>query len=265
MAQFAIQEAITSERPSGFQTTLSEAAKLRKLSNANVANLGDTVQEYQSYKLTEQDAIRSVVSSVADAFETPQATLQLPGTTVESQNGHILQFASAYKADNDTPSGTIKPASLAKTDDIVFTFANPEVYNQIAGTTISNFVQGNQSGGTTMNLVGDQGIDSANNTQGSPLSLAADEWMFFTGDYIQLASGKGVTTKTQITSVDGENYGPADGMLSNRLSGAHVMTSEGTFAQSTIDIDVKVYQDGPSELVPVAFYMGPGTKNPALV
>lgn len=264
MAVLEIEKALGSEMPSGFDTTLIESDRLRQLGNTSPGqNLSNVVEDYGSNTLTERDVIRTEVQRVITAFQTPERTLELPGTQLEF--AHLQQFASYYKADNDTPSGTIKDPKRADTDDIVFTFANPEVYEEITGTAQDTFEQTSLTSGNTLDLVGENGVDESSNTNGESLSLDADEMLYFTGDFIDFSPGQGEISKIQWTDIDGQDYGPDDGLFSQRLSSTHIFTGQGAWVKSTADLDAKVYADGDAEVVPVAFYMGPGTKAPSLV
>lgn len=267
MVKTETEDAIASANPSGWKHTFYEDDRLRRLERADLSLLGDTVDEYGGKTVTENDVIRYAAERVLTSFLTPEKTIEFPGLglAVNGEMNLLEAFAALYKADNDTPSGTIKDPVRAGTDDIVFTFATPEVYNEIAGTSKSDYLQGTVAGGDTVELVGDQGIDAGSSANGSALQLDADEYMFFTGDFIDLADGKGVVTATQIVDVDGRDFGPVDATFSARLSGAHILTTQGTYATTTIDIDAKAYAAGDPEVVPIAFYMGPGSKAPSLV
>jgi hypothetical protein len=115
-----------------------------------------------------------------------------------------------------------------------------------------------------VDLVGDSGIDVSANSNDATLTLDSDEYLFFTGDYIDVSDGKSVVTATQFTDVDGKEFGPVNSYFSQRLSGAHLMVTQGTYATSTVDLDLKSAYAGDAEVVPVCFYMGPGTKAPDL-
>lgn len=277
MSQIAGEASFTENLPGGFQSTFLEPDRLRNLARANPGqSLGETVDEYSvsgtQSTLTENDIIASTADRVLTQFLTPERTLEFPGLALalNDENGPSLleQFAAKYKEDNDTPSGTIKDAARAGTDDILFSFATPEVYSEIANGDLSGpdtFEQPNLTSGDTLELVGDSGIDETGSSNGSSLSLDDDEYLFFTGDFVDLSEGKSAVTATQLTDVDGEDFGPVNGIFSQRASGAHILTTQGTYATATIDIDAKVYADGDAEIVPIAFYMAPGRKAPALV
>lgn len=278
MSQIAGESSFRENLPSGFQTTFLEPDRLRRLSRANPAEtLGETVDEYSvagtSSTLTEEDIIASTADRVLTQFLTPERTLEFPGLALalESQGNApslLEQFAAKYKEDNDTPSGTIKDLARANTDDILFTFATPEVYSEIANGDLSGpdtYEQSGLTGGNALDLVGDVGIDQGANANGASLSLDDDEYLFFTGDFVDLSEGKSVVTATQLADVDGEDFGPVNGVFSQRASGAHILTTQGTYATASVDIDAKVYTDGDAEIVPIAFYMAPGRKAPGLV
>jgi hypothetical protein len=262
MATLEIENAIAGELPDGFDTTLVDEDRLRQLNNADTGSLSDVVADYASYDLTEQDVVRTEVQRVITSFQTPERTLEFPGTALEFAN--LQRFAAYYKADNDTPSGTVKDSLRAGPDDIVFQFASPEVYEEISGTNQADFQQTGLSAGNTIDIIGDAGADEAANSNGSSLQLDDDEMLYFTGDFIDLSTGQSVLTKMQWTDVDGEDYGPDNALLSNRLSSTHIHTSQGAWVKSTADLDAKAYVAGDAELVPIAFYMAPGTKAASL-
>jgi len=264
MGTLTIQSALADELPDGFDTTLLASDRLRQLNNVNVADiLGDTVEDYDGNTLTERDIVRVETERVINGFQTPERALELPGTALNFS--YLEAFAAYYKQDNDTPSGTVKDPARANTDDIVFTFANPEVYEQITGNGQDTFKAQGLNGGTVYDVIGDSGLAETGPTNGTSVSLDDNEMLFFTGDYIDISGGESVVSKIRWTDVDGEDYGANDAILYNRLSGTHVLTSQGAWVKSTADLDAKVYEDGNAEFVPVAFYMAPGTKAPGLV
>lgn len=263
MATLEIENAMAGELPDGFETTLVEENRLRQLDNADLNALSDVVEDYKSFTLTEQQIIRTEVQRALTAYQTPERTMEFPGTALEFD--HIQAFAAYYKADNDTPSGTIKDPRRAGPDDIVFSFANPEVYAEISGNTQNTYNIDGVTGGNRVEVIGDNGLNPASPTNGTSLQLDDDEMMYFTGDYVDLSGGQSVISKIQWQDIDGEDYGADDGVLNMRLSGTHLLTAQGAWVKSTADLDAKAYEDGNAELVPIAFYMAPGTKAPSLV
>jgi hypothetical protein len=266
MVATATEEAITASLPAGFKNLFYEGSRLRKLMNTQTNNLGGTVEEYGDNVLTEQNVIENMAQRVLTSYLTPERTMELPGLALCLNDGLLSQWAAHYKNDNDTPSGTIKDPARANVDDITFSPINPEVFYQINDDTTlpSNWITTGHTAGDTLEVVGDEGHDATNNTNGNALQLAPDEQVFFTGDFVDLSEGKSIVSKTQLSDVDGEDYGPVDAVLQTRLSGAHILTTQGTYATDSVDIDAKVYEDGDTELVPVGFYLGPGRKNPVL-
>lgn len=249
--------------PDGFTSTLVDSDRLRQLSDADPASLDAVVEDYGSNTLTERDVIRTEVQKVLTAFQTPDRTIELPATGLEYER--IQQFAAYHKNDNDFPSGTIKDETRANTDDLVFTFASPEVYEEITDTAQDTFVAEGLDGGTETDLVGDTGLPETNPSTGDSIELDDDEALYFTGDYIDLSGGQSGVTKIQWQDIDGEDYGPDNGLFSARLSSTHLFTGQGAWVKTTADLDAKVYEDTRAEIVPVAFYIGPGTKAPNLV
>lgn len=263
MATLDTEVAMRDALPDGFETTLIEEDRLRQLEQADRSRIQDTVDDYQGNTLTEEDIITLEIERVLTSFQTDDRTLEFPGTAIEF--GRLLDFAAYYKNDNDTPSGTIKDVRRAGTDDIVFSFANPEVYEEISGQSQDTFNVTGVTGGNTVEIVGDNGLNEANPSNGNTLSLDTDEMLYFTGDYVDLSGGQSVLSKIQWNDIDGDTYGADDGVLSSRLSATHILTAQGAWVKSTCDLDAKAYTDGDAELVPIAFYMGPGNKAPTLV
>lgn len=261
--------------PDGFKTTFKDSDRLRRLlskANSN-ASLDGVVEDYNNFSLTERDIIIQQADRVNTAFLLPERTIELPGlqlalddTLFKGGKSLLELFALLYRDDANTPTGTITDAARATTDDLVFTLATPEVFNQINsnGGTVENFRQTALTAGNTLEVVGQGGIDTSVNTAGNSLTLADDEMLFFTGDYIDLSDGKSVITKIELPDVDGEDFGPTEFLLRNRLSGAHLGVAQGFYATDTVDVDAKIYDDGDAELFPVAFYMADGSKAPSL-
>lgn len=267
MTTFTVEQALAGELPEGFDTTLPESERLRQLQGADTSVLSEVVEDYGQNALTERDVVRAEIQRVMTSFQTPEAqegaTLELPGTALEFTN--LQRFAAYYKTDNDTPSGIVKDSMRASPDDIVFSFATPEVYQEITGTAQDTFKVTGVEGGNQIELLGDSGLNETDPTPGSSLSLDKNEMLYFTGDYIDLTGGQNVLTKLQWEDVDGEHYGPNDGTLQNRLSATKIFTSQGAWIKSTADLNAKAYEDGVAEIVPVAFYMAPATEAPSLI
>lgn len=251
--------------PDGFKTTLTDSDRLRQLENADLSQIDEVVDDYGNFQLTSRDLIQAEVQNVLTAFQTPERTLELPATGLEFDNNHLAQFAAYYKQDNETPSGTIKNLRRATVDDIVFTFASPEVYEEISGTAQDAYTTTGLTGGNTLELVDQDGLPGGGQASGTSLALDDDEMLYFTGDFIDLSDGKSVVTKIQYSDVDDKDYSAVDGVLSNRLSGTHLFSGQGALVKQSVDIDAKIYEDGDAEIVPVAFYMAPGSKRPSLV
>jgi hypothetical protein len=267
MTKVTQEEAIESSLPTGYKSTFLESDRIRRLNNADLSLLGDTVAEYDGKTLTETDIIENTAQRFLTQFLTPERTLEFPGLALclNDDNRYLEKWAARYKADNDTPSGTIKDPARAGTDDIVFSFCTPEVWSEVSGTAVSNFHTTGLNSGDTLEVVGDAGVDHATNQADTSLSLDSDEYLFFTGDFIDMSGGQSIVTATQLSDVDGEDFGPVNAVFSGRLSGAHMITTQGTYATASVDIDAKVYEGGDTELVPIAWYLGPGTKAPSLV
>lgn len=256
---------IREARPSGFDTLLEDSDRLRLLENADLGLLDNTIEDYGNNEISERDIIEYEIQRILTSFVTPERTIELPGLGLMYNEDYIKSFAAEYKDNSDTPSGSIKSEKRAGPDDIVFTFASPEVYTEVSGTAASDFMQTGLTAGNTLDVIGDGGIDDATNASDASMTLDDDEMMFFTGDFVDLNGGQSAVSKFEWVDVDGEDYGPDSVLFDGRLSGAHVATAQGSWVKSTVDLDAKIYADGDAEIVPVAFYMGPGTKAPALV
>lgn len=267
MTATAIEEAMEDSLPEGFRNTYLEGSRLRRLSRHDISELSDTVEEYNDNLLTESDMIENVAQRILTSFLTPERTIELPGLALALKEDLLFKWAVGYKNDNDTPSGTINNVERAGVDDIVFSPLTPEIFKQITDNDdlSPNYISEGVTAGDTLEVVGDAGHDTATNTNGESLSIGVSEQVFLTGDFIDLSEGQSVVTATQYNDIDGRGFGPSDALLQSRLSGAHILTTQGTFATDTLDLDGKVYADGDAELVPVGFYLGPGRNVPDLV
>lgn len=259
-----IERRLRQQLPSGFVTTLTDESHLRTLANQDTGNIEETVQEFSGNSLSEKNIIDTVVERVlSGSFLTPQRSIEIPGLGIEYTAGRLYSWAAAYKESDDTPTGTITDVQRAQSDDLIFTFAGPEVYNQVGTASVDNFKTTGHTAGDVVHLVGEEGYDD---TQDAPLDLADDERLFFTGDFIDVSSGKSVFNRQEYVQVDGssEDYGPISFLLSNRLSGANVSLGSGARVKRDVQLDLKAYEDGDAEVWPIAFYMAPGHKAPGL-
>jgi hypothetical protein len=259
-----IERRLREKLPSGFVTTLSDEGHLRTLANQSTDNINETVQEFSGQALTEKNIIDVVIERVlTGSFLTPERTIELPGLGIEYNAGRLYSWAASYKASDDTPTGTIADAQRAQSDDLVFTFAGPEVYNQIGNSSVDNFKTSGHTAGDVVTLVGEDGYNSSAD---AVLDLDEDERLFFTGDFVDVSSGKSVFNSQEYVQVDGsaEDYGPQRFLLSNRLSGANVSLGSGARVKRDVQLNLKAYEDGDAEVWPIAFYMAPGYKAPSL-
>jgi len=267
MAATAFEEALAESLPDGFANTFIEGSRLRRLRGQSTSNLNNTVEEYNNYKLTEADVIGNMAQRMLTSFLTPERTIEFPGLALSINEGLLEQWAAQYKRDNDTPSGTITDPTRAEVDDIVMAPITPETFVQITGdnTLSPNFVETGLTAGDRLDLIGDAGHDGTQNSADAALSLAPDEQVFLTGDFVDLTQGQSIITATEYPNIDGNDFGPVNVMFQSRLSGAHIMTTQGTYATDEVDLDAKVYDDGDAEVRPIGFYLGPGRKAPDLV
>jgi len=255
--------------PDGWQTTITDGDRVRQLSDQDTGNLDQTVDDYRGNTLTERNIVDFEVQRVLNAFLTPDRTMELPGTALEYDNGHLHAFASQYKESDDTPTGIVKSLRRAQSDDLVFTPVTPEVINSVAGLVssdpeyVENFRITGNTAGDELTLLGDGGFDSGT---ANPLSLDDDERLFFTGDLVDLESGQSILTRSEWQTVDNktEDYGPIDSTLDRRLSGTRLGVGVGAYIKREGQLQAKVYEDGATEPWPVGFYMAPGHKAPDL-
>lgn len=267
--QTLTERRVRASTPEGFQTTLTDDGRLRSLENQDITGIEDIVQDYEGKTLTEKAIIDFELERTITSFLTPERTIELPGTGLEYGNGHLYAFAAQYKQSDDTPTGTIQDTRRAQSDDLVFTFATPEVYNGIIGAEpgdpnyTANFKIEDVDEGEVVTLIGEDGFNSATDAK---LSLADNERLFYTGDFIDVSSGKSIFNRQEWVEVDGqtEDYGPYDWLLSNRLSGANVSMGHGAYVKRDAHLNVKAYEAGDAELWPVAYYMAPGHQAPDL-
>jgi len=266
MTATAYEEALVESLPDGFTNTFIEGSRLRRLQNNSTDNLNNTVEEYQNFTLTEADVINTLAQKVLTGFVSPERTIELPGLALAVQEDLLAKWSAGYKMDNDTPSGTIKDPERAEVDDIILSPLTPEIFKEITGdnTLSPNYISENLTAGNTLNVVGNGGHDNSANS-GDPLSLDLNEQVFFTGDFVDLSQGQSVITATQYPDVDGADFGPSNAIAQTRHSGFHVMTTQGSYATDSVQVDAKIYEDGDAELRPVGFYLGPGRNAPNLV
>jgi hypothetical protein len=267
MTQTAFEQALTESLPDGFVNTFIEASRLRRLRSQSTSNLNNTVAEYDSFTLTESDVIENTAQRMLTSFLTPERTIEFAGFALSLYAGLLTKWAARYKEDNDTPSGTVTNPERAEVDDIVFTPITPEVFVQITDddTLSPNYVASGLTAGDRLDVIGDMGHDTSQNSADAALSLAPDEQIFLTGDFVDLTQGQSVVTATEYPNIDGNDFGPTNVMFQSRLSGAHIMTTQGTYCTDEVDLDAKVYDDGDAEVRPIGFYLGPGRKAPELV
>jgi len=267
MTATALEEALAESLPDGFVNTFLEGSRLRRLRGQSTSNLNNTVEEYDSFTLTESDVISNMAQRELTSFLTPERTIEFPGLALAIQEGLLTAWAARYKEDNDTPSGTITDPARAGVDDIVMSPLTPEVFQKITGddTLPSNYLSTGLTAGDRLDLIGDAGHDTAGNSADASLALDPSEQIFLTGDFVDLTQGQSVVTATEYPNIDGNDFGPMNVMFQSRLSGAHIMTTQGTYATDEVDLDAKVYADGDAEIRPIGFYLGPGRNTPELV
>lgn len=251
--------------PSGFETTMVDTSRLRDLYNTDL-DLDSTVEDYAGYEMTEEDVIETEVQRVITSYLLPERTVEIPGVGMELER--LKQFASWFKKSDDTPTGTITDVRRASADDLIFTFATPQVYNQIAELEdgdpefVNNFNIEGVEEGDEINIIGEDGFNSSGD---GVMNLSDNEMLYFTGDFIDLSEGKSIFTAMEWKDIDGDtSYGPWDFMFDGRLSGFNLNLGQAAWLKRQGRAVLKAYEDGDAEIVPIAFYMGPGHKKPDL-
>ncbi len=246
--------------PQAIPTTFVDGSRLEKLQNAYDQRqrvLEDNVivvpTKNGKRSIGEEEVIDMVASRVMYQFITPERDIKLPAMEL---NKKLLKGAVVlFKQDSGTPSGTLKPPELATTDDLVIQFATPQVYNRLGSGSADNFIQSGLTAGDVVQVVNDEGITGSG---GGNLTAGDDDWLFFTGDFIDM-NADSIITQVQFTDVDDEDYGSTPAIVSERASNLHLITASGHLIKETVSVDAYAYDDGDAELVPMCLNISDGS------
>lgn len=119
------------------ENTLIDENRMKELDGAyrerefkdNVINV--PLGKGEAKSVGEEDIIEYVVKRVKYQYDFEERNIELDGCNLDM---NLLKgFCHAYREASGTPTGTIKPKELAKTDDLVFGFMGPRYWNAIAG------------------------------------------------------------------------------------------------------------------------------------
>lgn len=210
--------------------------------------------------VSEEELVDGIVSDVASSLTGFEGSVELPGL----QANRKMLMGAVAKFKDDVHEGNIRRPVDAGHDDIVVQFADQTVYGQHTHQAARVFqrqvsrARGSGTPGGTLN-VAPVGVNAPTGMTGT---LDADEWLFFTGDFIDLSADAGVT-RTQYVSIDGEDWEPESHYFSERDTDAQVNTISGALAKSTYDIDALLSLGTvTTEYVPVAFQIARGNVLP---
>lgn len=214
---------------------------------------GDAYQ-FGPNSVTEEEVVQGVVGDVVNALQGFEGQVRLRG--LEANLNGLVGAVAKFK--DDVHDGNVRRPEDAGHDDIVVQFADQVVYS---GHSHGNFsfqqnhskTRGPGQPGGTLNVVpvGDR-------RDGVTGTLNTDEWLFFTGDFIEL-NADAAPIRTRYVDIDGEDWDSRGHYFQARNTDAQVVTIPGALAKSTYDIDAYLgLGTVTTEYVPVAFQIARG-------
>lgn len=207
---------------------------------------------FAGQRVGEEEVVRDVLTRVRDQLKLSEREFRLPG--LEANTDMIVGAVAKFK--DDVYEGNLKPAETAGYDDIVVEFAREKVFDAMQATTVDSFELTGQAAAQSGSIVPQN--------EGGDSTLADEEWLFFTGDFIDLNSDA-IVTAIQYVDVDGEtNLNPESVYLSERDTDIQVNTVSAELVKSKVDIDSYNAFAGATELVPVAVHIAKGENVPGL-
>jgi len=132
-------------------------------------------------RVGEGQVIDDVLDNIQNQIRVSERQIKLPGL---SANRELIKGAVADFKRN-VFDGNIKPAQTAGHDDIVVEFASAQVFNNLQASTVQNFQQTGLAGGSVADIIPQ--AEAAEST------LAENERLFFTGDFVDLNSDAIIT------------------------------------------------------------------------
>lgn len=229
-----------------------DLADLTKAYNKRADVLETDSLEFAGQNVSEEEVIRDVLRDIQSSLRTSDRIVELPGLAANTE----LVVGAVSKFKEEVYTGNVKPAQIAGHDDIVVEFANAKVFNGLQTTSVTNFQLTGQSAGESGSIVPQN--------EGGDATLADEEWLLFTGDFIDL-SADAIVTEIQYANVDGNtNLNPESVYLSERNTDMQISVISGQLIKSKVDINSYNAFAGDLELVPVAIHIAKGENVPGL-
>ena len=202
--------------------------------------------QFGSKSASERQVIDSQIRQVERQLTGFEGSVDLPG--LEANREAVIKAVAWFK-DNVYNGNVKRPEDVGYDDITVQLLSIQNIQNHFAGT-YNNFEQTGLAAGDT--------VDAFPIGVGGDGTLADEEVVFFTGDFVDLNSDA-IITGLRYENIDGENYNPAQHTsLSERDSDVQVNTVPAALAKSTYDIDAYAAHSGDTELVPIAFQIAKG-------
>lgn len=220
---------------------------LQKAYDTRSQVLEEDALHFGRQKVTEEEVIRDVLKDIK-TLRIGEREITLPG--VEANERMIIGAVAKFK--REVYSGNVKPAKMAGHDDIVVELAREKTFEGMQAGNVNNFAGTVATEGASLNIVPAKGISGT-------ATLDDNQWLFFTGDFIDLNSDA-VITAIQYVDVDGEtNYNPEGHIIfSERDSDIQVNKVSAELVKSTVNIDGYGAFAGNAEVVPVAIHIAQG-------
>lgn len=207
--------------------------------------------EFAGKRVGEEEVVRDILED-ASTFKLGEREVKLQG--LEKNKDLIVGAVAKFK--DEVFSGDIRPAKEAGIDDIAVGVLRSKALNHMQAGNVVNWEQTGLSEGGTIDVV-PSGVDGT-------ATLDENEWLFFTGDFVDLNSDA-IVTAVQYKNVDGDtNKKPEDITIEERDSDIQTTETSGELVKSRVDIDAKAGFAGDTELTPICIHICKGDLVPGL-
>jgi len=198
-------------------------------------------------RIGEEEILRDELKRMMQPLRMSTRDIELPGLKANTE----LIIAAVAKFKREVVQGAdIRPVSIAGDNDIAIEMINILTVNHMTKRTVSSWLQTGLS-------VGRIGIFPPGNgsNDAQKATLDDNEWLFFTGDFIDFNSDAIVETIKYENIDKNTSFNPESIILSQKGTDMHMGLVSAQLAKSYVKIGGRATTAGSCEMMPVAVHI----------
>jgi len=202
---------------------------------------------YAGKRIGEEELIRDELKRMMQPLRMSTRDIELPGLRANVE----LIVAAVAKFKKEVVQGAdVRPVAIAGDNDIAIEMINILTVNGMTKRSISTWLQTGLS-------VGRVGIFPPGNgsADAQKATLDDDEWLFFTGDFIDFNSNA-IIEEIKYENIDkNTSFNPESIVLSQKGTDMHMGLVSAQLAKSYVKIGGRATTAGATEMMPVAVHI----------